>query len=88
MKRLSELSLEELLKSKARITAVLIIYAILILIAVAIYGYIRFVKSGSITFIPFGVLPLTLIPVVISLKNLTNEIKYRQSYKKNNGSEV
>ena len=84
MKRLSELSLEELFKSKTRTTAILIIYAILVLIVIAVYGYIRFIKSKPVTFIPFAVLPITFVPIAISLKNIKDEIKLRQSDVKNN----
>jgi uncharacterized membrane protein len=87
MKRLSELSLEELLHSKARMTGILIAYAIVVLILIAVYLYIRFVMSRSITFIPFSVLPILWIPIGISLKNITDEINERQSYIKNNRSE-
>lgn len=84
MKRLSELSLEELFKSKTRTTAILIIYAILVLIVIAVYGYIRFIKSKPIIFIPFAVLPIMFVPIAISLKNIKDEIKMRQSCVKNN----
>lgn len=87
MKRLSELSLEQLLKSKVRITGILVAYAIVVLVLIAVYLYIRFVMSRSITFIPFSVLPVMWIPIGISLKNITDEIKERQSYIKNNRSE-
>lgn len=84
MKRLSELSLEELFKSKTRTTVILIVYAILVLIVIAVYGYIRFIKSKPVTFIPFAVLPVMLVPITISLKNIRDEIKLRQSGVKNN----
>ncbi len=87
MKRLSELSMEELQKSKARTTGILIVYAILVLVAIAIYGYIRFGKSAPITFVPFAVLPMMCVPITISLKNITDEIKLRQSDVKNNRTE-
>lgn len=87
MKRLSELSLEELLKSKVRITGILVAYAIVVLILIAVYLYMRFVMFRSMTFIPFSVLPVMWIPIGISLKNITDEIKERQSYIKNNLSE-
>lgn len=87
MKRLSELSMEELQKSKARTTGILIVYAILVLVAIAIYGYIRFGKSAPITFVPFAVLLMMCVPITISLKNITDEIKLRQSDVKNNRTE-
>lgn len=87
MKRLSELKLEELLKSKTRITGVLIVYMVLVAIAMAVYGYIRFIRAGSITFIPFAVLPIMCVPIISSLKNIKDEIKARQSDAKNNGFE-
>lgn len=87
MKRLSELSMEELLKSKTRTAGILIVYLVLVLVVIAIYGYVLVVKSASITFIPFVVLPIMCVPITISLKNITDEIKMRQSDAKNNRTE-
>jgi Kef-type K+ transport system membrane component KefB len=84
MKRLSELSLEELLKNKARTRAVLIAYVIVVFVLIAVCLYIRFVMLRPITFIPFGILPIMSIPIAVSLKNINAEIKERQAYEKNN----
>jgi len=77
MKRLSELSLEELTKQRNALKGVLIAFALSFLVLGCIYGYIWFVKQGSITCIPLMVLPITWIPLGISLKNLNKEIKSR-----------
>ncbi|WP_148235453.1 hypothetical protein [Fluviicola taffensis] len=77
MKQLSELSLDELIKHKAKLKSALIGLAIMTLLLVLIYCYIYFFKAKSITFIPLIVLPITWIPLFVSLKNIRDEIKFR-----------
>lgn len=76
MKKLSELSLNELTRKKSMIKASLIAFAILgVLAALTLY----FLKAKPILFIPLIVLPITWFPIFISLKAVSDEIKVRNS---------
>lgn len=76
MKKLSELSLDELNKKKSTIKAALIAFGI---IGVAAAITLFLLKAKPVLFIPLFVLPITWFPIFISLKSITDEIKNRQA---------
>lgn len=78
MKQLSELSMEELIRSKSRLKSVLIGLSAISLLLACLYFYLYFFQSRSITFIPLIVLPITWIPLFLSMKNISDEIKFRR----------
>jgi len=82
MKQFSELTLEELHKKKASIKGVLIAFIVLAVIIALGFAYFFFFgkKSLSIpTLIPLLILPITWIPIFISIKSLNDEIDLRKS---------
>jgi hypothetical protein len=76
MKKWSELSLVELNKTKAQLKGALIGFIILgVLISLAMF----FLRAKLILFIPAMVLPITWLPIYISLKSVNDEIRLRNS---------
>lgn len=73
----ADLSTEKLIKRRDLLKGVLIAFAImwLLLIAVATYFYIT--KSTLKMFIPMAILPMTLLPSFIQLTLLNKELKSR-----------
>mgnify|MGYP003576554120 FL=1 len=73
----ADLSTEKLIKRRDLLKGVLIAFAImwLLLIAVATYFYIT--KSTLKMFIPMAILPMTLLPSFIQLTILNKELKTR-----------
>jgi hypothetical protein len=78
MKKPSELSLEQLIKTKKKYKTALIGLSIAVLLALFTYVYLYFFQSKNITFIPLIVLPITFVPIFVSLKSVTDEIKLRK----------
>lgn len=78
MKKLSELSLEQLINTKKKYKTALIGLSTAVLLALFTYVYLYFFQSKNITFIPLIVLPFTFLPIVVSLKSVTDEIKLRR----------
>lgn len=74
----ADLSTEKLIKRRDLLKGVLIAFAImwLLLIAVATYFYIT--KSTLKMFIPMAILPMTLLPSFIQLTLLNKELKVRE----------
>jgi hypothetical protein len=76
MKKWSELSLVELNKTKSQLKGALIGFIILgVLISLAMF----FLRAKLILFIPAMVLPITWLPIYISLKSVNDEIRLRNS---------
>jgi len=76
MKKWSELSLEELNKTRSKLKGALIGFIILgLLICLTLF----FLRSKLVTFIPVMVLPITWLPVYISFKSVSDEIRLRQT---------
>jgi len=76
MKKWSELSLEELNKTKSKLKGALIAFIILgVLISLALF----FLKAKLVLFIPAMVLPITWLPIYISLKSVNDEIRLRNA---------
>ena len=74
MKKWSELSLVELNKTKSKLKGALIGFIILgVLISLALF----FLKAKLVLFIPAMVLPITWLPIYISLKSVNDEIRLR-----------
>jgi len=75
---LSEFSLEELSKRKKKLSAALIGFTIVMVIAYSILVYFVFKsrKFGLIAIIPAGF--ITLLPMMIGLSQVNAEIKSRQ----------
>jgi len=82
MKQYSELSLDELQKRKATLKSVLIAFIVLAVVIVLLFAYLFFVMGKHIkivSLIPIFVLPITWLPIFISLKSINDEIALRQS---------
>ena len=76
MKKWSELSLAELNKTKSKLKGALIGFIILgVLISLALF----FLKAKLVLFIPAMVLPITWLPIYISLKSVNDEIRLRDA---------
>ncbi|MGM9476936.1 hypothetical protein ACS5PU_10910 [Pedobacter sp. GSP4] len=76
MKKSSSLTLTELTKSKSTLNGVLIGFAVLGVIgAVTLYV----LKAEPILYLPVLVLPITWVPLLISLKSVNDEIKKRNT---------
>lgn len=76
MKKWSELSLAELNKTKSKLKGALIAFIILgVLISLALF----FLKAKLVLFIPAMVLPITWLPIYISLKSVNDEIRLRSA---------
>lgn len=76
MKKWSELSLAELNKTRSKLKGALIAFIILgVLISLALF----FLKAKLVLFIPVMVLPITWLPIYISLKSVNDEIRLRNT---------
>jgi hypothetical protein len=75
MKKIAELTLEELSLRKSKLKGVLIGYGILIVIALLLLIYLH-VKP--ILFVPVSILPVVGLPLFLSLKMTMDEIAKRQ----------
>ena len=76
MKKWNELSLAELNKTKSKLKGALIAFIILgVLISLALF----FLKAKLVLFIPAMVLPITWLPIYISLKSVNDEIRLRNA---------
>lgn len=76
MKKRSELSLAELNKTRSQLKGALIGLIILgVLISLALF----FLRAKLVLFIPAMVLPITWLPIYISLKSVNDEIKVRNA---------
>jgi hypothetical protein len=76
MKKWSELSLAELNKTRSKLKGALIGFIILgVLISLALF----FLKAKLVLFIPAMVLPITWLPIYISLKSVNDEIRLRNA---------
>lgn len=75
MKKITELTLEELSERKSKLKGVLIGYGILIVIALLLLIYL---KAKPILFVPVSVLPVVGLPLFLSLKMTMDEIAKRQ----------
>jgi hypothetical protein len=78
MKKLSELNLKELTSRKSKLRGCLIAFVILGVLAVLT---LLFLKAKPVSFIPVLVLPMTWLPLLISLKAINEEIKSRNPEK-------
>lgn len=74
MKKITELTLEELSLRKSKLKGVLIGYGILIIIALSLLIYLR---AKPILFVPVSILPIVGLPLFISLKMTIDEIAKR-----------
>ncbi|WP_157257900.1 hypothetical protein [Pedobacter ginsenosidimutans] len=76
MKKWSELSLAELNKTRSKLKGALIGFIIFgVLISLALF----FLKAKLVLFIPVMVLPITWLPIYISLKSVNDEIRLRNA---------
>lgn len=78
MKKISELSMKELIKTRSTLKAALIAFSILALISVVT---LLVLKAKAILFIPSFLFPVLLLPALISLKSINDEIKSRKTNK-------
>lgn len=81
MKPLSALSSEELIKRKSTLKGILIGFMIIALIVAVLLVYICFFSNKRLpiaTLIPIFSLPLTWLPVFISIKSINDEIELRK----------
>jgi hypothetical protein len=78
MKKLSELNLNELTSRKTTLKSCLIAFILLGILAVAT---LLFLKARPVSFISVMVLPMTWLPLWISLKSIHEEIKSRSTQK-------
>ncbi|TBO41392.1 hypothetical protein [Pedobacter kyonggii] len=76
MKKWSELSLAELNKTKSKLKGALIGFIIL---GVLIFLALFFLRAKLVLFIPAMVLPITWLPIYISLKSVNDEIRLRNA---------
>lgn len=74
MKKLSELDLNELTSRRNTLKSNLISFVILGALVAAV---MFFLKARLVLFIPVMVLPITWLPIFISLKSIDEEIKSR-----------
>ena len=82
MKKFSELSLDELQKRKSTLKSVLIGFIVLAVVIVLLFAYLYFFMGKHIkivSLIPIFILPITWLPIFISLKSVNDEIALRQS---------
>ncbi|MHA3789856.1 hypothetical protein ACX0HA_16735 [Flavobacterium hauense] len=75
MKKIAELTLEELSERKSKLKGVLIGYGILIVIAVLLLIYLH---AKPMLFVPVLVLPVVVLPLFLSLKMTMDEIAKRK----------
>ncbi|MGN8059809.1 hypothetical protein ACTJKN_26260 [Pedobacter sp. 22163] len=76
MKKWSELSLAELNKTRSKLKGALIAFIILgVLISLVLF----FLKAKLVLFIPVMVLPITWLPIYISIKSVNDEIRLRNT---------
>jgi len=75
MKKIAELTLEELSERKSKLKGVLIGYGVLIVIAVFLLIYLH---AKPILFVPVLVLPVVGLPFFLSLKMTMDEIAKRR----------
>jgi hypothetical protein len=75
MKKITELTLEELSNRKSKLKGVLIGYGILIIIALLLLIYLQ---AKPILFVPVSVLPVVGLPLFLSLKMTMDEIAKRK----------
>ncbi len=76
MKKFSALSKEELVKRKSILKSALIA---LVLLGVIITVVMFFLHPKPVFYIPFLVLPVTWLPIFISLKSVSDEIEARSA---------
>lgn len=76
MKKMSELSMSELIKTRSTLKGVLIAFLLLgVLSAVTLLIF----KAKATLFIPPFLFPVLLLPALISLKSVNDEIKSRKA---------
>lgn len=75
MKKIAELTLDELSLRKSKLKGVLIGYGILIVIALLLLIYLH---AKPILFVPVSILPVVGLPLFLSLKMTMDEIAKRQ----------
>jgi hypothetical protein len=74
MKKVSELSMKELIKTRSTLKSVLIAFSILALLSIV---SLLLLKAETVLFIPSFLFPVLLLPALISLKSINDEIKSR-----------
>jgi len=74
MKKLSELDLNELTSRRNTLKSCLIAF---ILLGALIFLLLLFLKAKPVSYISIMVLPITWLPLFISLKSIDEEIKSR-----------
>ncbi len=74
MKKLSELDFNELTRKRKTLKSSLIAFVIFGILVVLV---LLFLKARLVSFIPAMVLPITWLPLFISLKEIDAEIKSR-----------
>lgn len=82
MKQFSELSLDELQKRKSTLKSILIGFIVLAVVIVLLFAYLYFFMGKRVkivSLIPLFILPITWLPIFISLKSINDEIVLRQS---------
>ncbi|MBL0740730.1 hypothetical protein [Chryseolinea lacunae] len=78
MKKLSELNLNELTSRRIMLKSCLIAFVVLGVLACLV---LLFLKAKPVSFISVMVLPMTWLPLWISLKSINEEIKSRNAEK-------
>lgn len=78
MKNIQDSGSEELTKKKVLLTACMIAFGILLVVAACL---LIFLEAKPVFFIPLFVFPITLMPVFISLKTITDELKLHKMEK-------
>lgn len=74
MKKLQDLAAEELAKRKSLLTGCFVAFGILLVFAAIL---LILLKAKPVFFIPLFVFPITLMPIIISLKTISDELKSR-----------
>ncbi|RZL50335.1 MAG: hypothetical protein EOP00_04825 [Pedobacter sp.] len=82
MNQFSKLSLEELIKKKSTTKGVLIGFVTIAVIIALLFAYLHFFMGKHIkivTLVPLFILPITWVPIFITIKSLNEEIAIRKS---------
>lgn len=82
MEQLSAVSTAELITRKKKLKGILAGFMVITGMLLLVYAYMYFVKSKPLsvtTFVPLMVLPITWMPMIISLRSLNAEINSRKN---------
>lgn len=75
-KKLSDLTLEELLKRKSTLKGILLAFMVIFTLAIVVLIYL---KPKPVLYTPLFTFPVTLLPLSIAFKLINDEIKLRNA---------